>query len=167
MKKKLIIAVIGLDYVGLPLANAFARKYSVIGYDKNKNKIIQYKNGKDLTSELGNKLISTSKIFFTNNEEEIRNANVYIISVPTPIDENNNPFIEDTIEDTKLVGRMIKKGDLIIYESTFYPGMTREKCVPILEKMSNMVQRDNFYIGYSPERINPGDKIHKLENIKK
>lgn len=166
-KDDLEIAIIGLGYVGLPLANAFSKKYKVIGFDKNQYKINQYKQGIDLTNEIGNKELKDSKVFFTSNEKEIANANIYIISVPTPIDANKQPYIEDTINATKLVGSVLKKGDLVIYESTFYPGMTEEKCIPMLEQISNMKQYKNFYVGYSPERINPGDKEHNLENIVK
>ena len=161
------VAVIGLGYVGLPLANAFSKFYKVIGFDTSIEKINKYKLGIDITNELGNDELKNSTIFFTNNEEDIKNANVYIIAVPTPIDSKQQPYIEDTLNATKLVGKLLKKGDLVIYESTFYPGMTEEKCIPILEQISKMKQSKNFYVGYSPERINPGDKTHKLENITK
>ena len=167
MKDNIEVAVIGLGYVGLPLANAFSKVYKVIGFDTNANKINKYKLGIDITNEIGNEKLKNSTIFFTNNENDIKNANVYIIAVPTPIDLERQPYIKDTMNATKLVGKMLKKGDLVIYESTFYPGMTEEKCIPLLEQISNMKQSKNFYVGYSPERINPGDKKHKLENITK
>lgn len=168
MKKDNIeVAVIGLGYVGLPLARAFSKVYKVIGFDTNIEKINKYKLGIDITNEIGNEKLKNSTIFFTNNEMDIKNANVYIIAVPTPIDSKQQPYIDDTINATKLVGKLLKKGDLVIYESTFYPGMTEEKYIPLLEQISNMKQAENFYVGYSPERINPGDKEHKLENIAK
>ena len=166
-KDNLIIAIIGLGYVGLPLANAFSKKYKVIGFDKNENKIRNYKNGIDITKEIGNRELSKSNIIFTSNKNDIKDANVYIIAVPTPIDVSNKPYIQDTLDATELVGSVLKKGDMVIYESTFYPGLTEEECIPLLEKKSNMIQKENFYVGYSPERINPGDKMHKLENITK
>ncbi len=167
MKDNLTIAVIGLGYVGLPLAQAFSKKYKVIGFDKNEEKIKLYKKGIDITNEIGNSKIRKSKIIFSSNTENLINANIFIVAVPTPIDSNNMPYISDTIEATKMIGQILKKGDIVIYESTFYPGMTEEICVPILEKYSNMKQKENFFIGYSPERINPGDRRHKLKNITK
>lgn len=167
MKDNLTIAVIGLGYVGLPLASAFARKYKVIGFDKNIEKINMYKRGIDVTHEIGNQKIKKSKIIFSSDEKDLVHANVYIIAVPTPIDSNKAPYISDTIKATKTIGNVLKKGDLVVYESTFYPGMTEEICIPLLEEVSNMNQKGNFYVGYSPERINPGDKKHKLENITK
>lgn len=167
MKNNLTIAVIGLGYVGLPLANAFARKYNVIGFDKNIEKINMYKSGIDITNEIGDHKIKKSKIIFSADEKDLVNANVYIIAVPTPIDSNNIPYISDTVEATKMIGNVLKRGDIVVYESTFYPGMTEEICIPLLEKFSDMNQKGNFYVGYSPERINPGDKEHKLDNITK
>ena len=167
MKNNLTIAVIGLGYVGLPLANAFARKYNVIGFDKNIEKINMYKSGIDITNEIGDHKIKKSKIIFSADEKDLVNANVYIIAVPTPIDSNNIPYISDTVEATKMIGNVLKRGDIVVYESTFYPGMTEEICIPLLEKFSDMNHKGNFYVGYSPERINPGDKEHKLDNITK
>ena len=136
MKDNLTIAVIGLGYVGLPLAQAFSEKYKVIGFDKNEEKIKLYKKGIDITNEIGNSKIRKSKIIFSSNTEDLINANIFIVAVPTPIDSNNMPYISDTIEATKMIGQILKKGDMVIYESTFYPGMTEEICVPILEKYS-------------------------------
>lgn len=167
MKSDIKIAVIGLGYVGLPLAIAFSKFYDVIGFDKNSQKIESYKNGFDVTNEIGNEAISNSRIMFTANEKNLSNANIYIIAVPTPIDNNNNPYIEDTLKATTMIAKYLKKGDLVVYESTFYPGLTEEKCIPILELVSKMKQEGNFFVGYSPERINPGDKVHRLENITK
>ncbi len=158
MKSDIKIAVIGLGYVGLPLAIAFSKFYDVIGFDK---------NGFDVTNEIGNEEISNSRIMFTSNEKDLSNANIYIIAVPTPIDNNNNPYIEDTLKVTTMIAKYLKRGDLVVYESTFYPGLTEEKCIPTLEYVSKMKQEGNFFVGYSPERINPGDKVHRLENITK
>lgn len=161
------VVVIGLGYVGLPLAILFAKKYETYGFDINDKKIEKYKKGIDITKEVGNKALKDTKLIFTNDEEIIKKANYIIITVPTPVDNNNCPDLSFIKSATEIVGRNIKKGSTIIYESTVYPGTTEEICVPILENISKMKLNKDFFVGYSPERINPGDKKHKLENINK
>lgn len=160
------IAVVGLGYVGLPLAVAFSKKYNVIGFDINQSKIESYKNGIDLTNEVGNEL-KKSKIQFTSDETELKNADFIVIAVPTPINHFKKLDFFPLESASKIVGKNLKKGCIVVYESTVYPGATEEICIPILEKYSNMKCGIDFKVGYSPERINPGDKIHKVENILK
>ena len=160
------IAIIGLGYVGLPLAVEFGKKYSCLGYDINESRIHELNNGIDKTLELNNIDIKKSKYLkFTSNEEDLKKSNIYIITVPTPIDNNNNPDISFLIKASEMVGRLLQKNDIVIYESTVYPGCTEEDCVPALEKESNLVYNKDFFCGYSPERINPGDKEHTLPKI--
>lgn len=169
------IAIIGLGYVGLPLAVEFAKKYQVIGFDINKNRIDELISGKDYTLEIEHKdlldvLVDDSSqkgLFLTKNPEQLIGATVYIVTVPTPIDANKKPDLGPLYRASKTVGGLIKKGDVVIYESTVYPGATEEECVPILEKQSNLIYNTDFYVGYSPERINPGDKERTLSKILK
>ena len=166
--KNIKLAVIGLGYVGLPLALAFAKKKEVIGYDISKKRIKELKTGHDFNLEFTKKeLKSSKKLKFTCNQNDLQFVNCFIISVPTPIDKFKNPDLRPLIQASKMVGGFVKKGDLIIYESTVYPGCTEEKCIPLLEAVSGLKFNKDFFCGYSPERINPGDKIHTISNIKK
>ena len=161
------VIIIGLGYVGLPIAISFSKKYDTYGFDTNETKIQKYKEGIDLTGEVGNDELKNTHLHFTSNSEDIKNADVIIIAVPTPIDNNNKPNLNDLKNATSMVANNLKKGSIIIYESTVYPGTTEEICVPIIEKGSGYTYNKDFFVGYSPERINPGDKEHKFENIKK
>ena len=166
--KSLKIAIIGLGYVGLPLALEFGKKRKVIGFDINLNRIKELKLGLDKNLEFEKKeIIRAKKLNFTNNENDLRLANCFIITVPTPIDNLNRPDLRPLLHASKLVSKYIRKGSIIIYESTVYPGCIEEKCVPILEKISDLKYNKSFFCGYSPERINPGDKKHTIANIKK
>jgi UDP-N-acetyl-D-galactosamine dehydrogenase len=157
--KKIKLAVIGLGYVGLPLALEFAKKRQVLGFDISKKRINELKIGIDKNLEIQKKnLLVKKKIKFTNNQKALESANCFIITVPTPIDKFKKPDLKPLLNASKIVGKVIKKKDLIIYESTVYPGCIEEKCVPILEKFSNLKFNYDFFCGYSPERINPGDK---------
>ncbi|SFQ51377.1 nucleotide sugar dehydrogenase [Parafilimonas terrae] len=170
------IAVIGLGYVGLPLALEFAKHFAVTGFDINSQRIAELSEGKDRTLEAepgvlqavlkqGNN--NSKGIYFTNALADIKAANIYIITVPTPVDRYNAPDLSYLLQASEMTGRVLKPGDTVIYESTVYPGCTEEECVPVLEKASGLVFNKDFYVGYSPERINPGDKVNKLVNIKK
>ena len=164
------ISIIGLGYVGLPLAVEFSKKYKVIGFDINNNRIEELKKGIDKTLEVEEKELKEAiknGLEFTSNLEDIKKANVYIVTVPTPIDKHKNPDLRPLIMASRSVGRVLKKGDIVIYESTVYPGCTEEICVPELERESGLKFNKDFFVGYSPERINPGDKAHRLTNIKK
>ncbi len=171
------IAVIGLGYVGLPLAVEYGKKYRVIGFDINKERVAELQRGEDKTLEadlVGMRQAvelfnSTGKVglTFSSDTEELRQANTYIVTVPTPIDQFNNPDLTPLLKASEMLGKVIKKGDIIIYESTVYPGCTEEDCVPVLEKFSGLRFNQDFFCGYSPERINPGDKINTLTKIKK
>ena len=170
------IAIIGLGYVGLPLARLFATKYPVVGFDINKERVSELRSGVDSTLEVDNEtlqsvLVSDSSnsngLFCTNQIDEIKDCNYYIITVPTPVDNNNRPILTPLIKASETVGTELKKGDIVIYESTVYPGATEEDCVPVLEKISGFKFNRDFYVGYSPERINPGDKEHTVEKILK
>ena len=165
--RNLIIGVVGLGYVGLPLAVSFAKKYNVIGFDINKSKIEKYMNGMDVTGEIGNEELKQTNISFTNNEKELNKADFIIVAVPTPIDNHKKPDLTPVIGSSEIVGRNLKKGAVVIYESTVYPGLTEEICMPILEEQSKMKCGTDFKIAYSPERINPGDKVHRFETITK
>ncbi len=174
MNKK--IAVIGLGYVGLPLAQLFATKYQVIGYDIDENRISELRQGTDRTLE-----IETSKLkkvlvqkpseqtglFCTNKLVDIASCNYYIVTVPTPVDAANKPVLSHLLDSSRAVGKVLKKGDVVIFESTVYPGATEEECVPILEKTSGLSYNIDFFVGYSPERINPGDNKHTIDKILK
>lgn len=168
MKDKIKVAVIGLGYVGLPLAIEIGKKYLTKGYDVNKKRIAELKKNKDSTKELtSNHIKKSKKIKFTDNVNDIKFCNFYIIAVPTPIDKKKKPNLMMLKSATKMVATMLKKKDIVVYESTVYPGLTEEFCVPILEKNSKLKVNKHFSVGYSPERINVGDKKHTLTNIKK
>lgn len=159
------IAVIGLGYVGMPIAVAFAKKVNVIGYDLNEKKINLYKSGIDPTNEVGNDGIKSTSVEFTTDEKRIQDAKFIIVAVPTPVNTDHTPDLTPVIGASEIVGRNITKGSVVVYESTVYPGCTEDVCIPILERESGLKCGIDFKIGYSPERINPGDKIHRLENI--
>lgn len=159
------IAVIGLGYVGMPIAVAFAKKVNVIGYDLNEEKINLYKSGIDPTKEVGNDGIKSTSVEFTADEKRIQDAKFIIVAVPTPVNTDHTPDLTPVIGASEIVGRNIPKGSVVVYESTVYPGCTEDVCIPILERESGLKCGIDFKIGYSPERINPGDKIHRLENI--
>ena len=166
--KDLRLAIVGLGYAGLPLALEFAKKKLVIGFDIYEKRINELNSGIDKNLEFNKKeLQSSKKINFTTNEEDLKSANCFIITVPTPIDEFKKPDLKPLLNASEMIGKIIKQGDLIIYESTVYPGCVEEICVPILEKFSKLTFNQNFFCGYSPERINPGDKEHTISNIKK
>lgn len=164
-KKKL--SLIGLGYVGMPIAVAFARKADVIGFDLNPQKISLYKSGIDPTKEVGNEAIRSTTVCFTADESELKKARFHIVAVPTPVNEDHTPDLEPVEGASAILGRNLTKGSIVVFESTVYPGVTEEICVPILEKESGLKCGVDFKIGYSPERINPGDKVHRLETIKK
>lgn len=161
------IAVIGLGYVGMPLAVAFAKKANVIGFDVNKGKIEKYLKGIDPTGEVGNEEIMNTTVHFTSNEEELKKAKFYIVAVPTPINTDKTPDLDPVEGVSRVVGRNLVKGSIVVYESTVYPGVTEDVCIPILEKESGLKCGVDFKVGYSPERINPGDKVHTLSKIRK
>ena len=167
MKKK--IAIIGLGYVGLPLAVAFSKKFEVIGFDINQDRIQELKSGHDRTLEIEDHLLSSAlnNLSYSFNIQDIKDCNIYIITVPTPIDTANRPNLTPLINSSKTVGSVLKRGDIVIYESTVYPGVTEDVCVPELEKSSGLKFNKDFFCGYSPERVNPGDKVNTLEKIKK
>lgn len=165
------ICVIGLGYVGLPLARLFSTKFKTIGFDKNQTRVDALNAGKDTTLEVSDELLQEAieKHGFrcTTNIEEIKESNFYVVAVPTPVDENNRPDLRPLIGASQTVGQVIKKGDIVVYESTVYPGVTEEECLPVVEQVSGLIFNKDFYAGYSPERINPGDKEHTVEKIKK
>lgn len=165
--KKENLSVIGLGYVGMPLAIAFANKVNVIGFDVNKEKIALYKQGIDVTNEVGNKALKETTALMTCDEAKLKEAKFHIIAVPTPINDDKTPDLRPIIGASTILGRNLTKGSIVVYESTVYPGVTEEVCIPILEEESNMKCGVDFKVGYSPERINPGDKLHRLENITK
>lgn len=168
MKNK--ICVIGLGYVGLPLAHAFSEKYPVVGFDIAQWRIDELRNGHDRTLELDKTQLQealTNGMTFTLNIDDIRDCNIYIVTVPTPIDKHKKPDLAPLIKASETIGKVLKKDDIVIYESTVYPGATEEECVPVLEKFSGLKFNTDFYCGYSPERINPGDKEHTVTKIKK
>ena len=167
-KNNITISIIGLGYVGLPLAVEFSKKYKVIGFDKNISRIEELNRCIDRTGEIKNKKDLNSKnLIFTKKKSDIKKANIYIITVPTPVNQKKLPDLRLIKEASNLVGKYLKKNDVVIYESTVYPGTTEEICVPILKKNSGLVFNKDFYCGYSPERMNPGDKAHNVTNIKK
>lgn len=161
------ISLIGLGYVGMPIAVAFSKKAKVIGFDLNKEKIELYKSGIDPTLEVGNDVISNCSVEFTSDEMKLQEAKFHIVAVPTPVNLDHTPNLAPVIGASEIVGRNLVKGSIVVFESTVYPGVTEDVCVPILEKFSGLRCGVDFKVGYSPERINPGDKIHRLENIKK
>lgn len=159
------ISVVGLGYVGMPLAVAFADKIDVIGFDINKSKIEQYKAGHDITNEVGDERLKHTTVHFTSDESELRKVKFHIVAVPTPTNDDTSPDLRPVIGAAKTVGRNLTKGSIVVFESTVYPGVTEEVCVPVLEKESGLRCGMDFKIGYSPERINPGDKIHTVDKI--
>ena len=161
------IAVVGLGYVGMPIAVEFAKHVDVIGFDINKSKIEAYQMGTDPTQEVGDLGIKESSVFWTHDETKLKNAKFIIVAVPTPVNDDTTPDLSPVISSSEIVGRNLSKGSIVVYESTVYPGVTEEVCVPILEKESGLKCGVDFKVGYSPERINPGDKIHRLTTIKK
>ncbi|VAW24132.1 UDP-glucose 6-dehydrogenase [hydrothermal vent metagenome] len=176
MEKEIKIAIIGLGYVGLPLARLFATKYAVIGFDINKKRVEELKKGIDTTLEIENEMLqkvlvkAPSKVkglYCTTSIQDIEECDYYIITVPTPVDSNNKPDLTPLVKSSETVGKVLKKGAIVIYESTVFPGATEEICIPILEKESGLTFNKDFFAGYSPERINPGDKKHTVEKILK
>lgn len=167
VSKKAKIGVIGLGYVGLPLAMAFAHKASVIGFDINEDHLNVMRGGKDPCRELDDSVFENADILFTSSLDDLAKAHFYIVAVPTPIDKNNKPDLKPLLGATQSVGKVLKKGDYVVYESTVYPGCTEEDCVPLLEKLSGLKAGTDFKFGYSPERINPGEKVHTLEKTLK
>lgn len=178
--KKHKIAIIGLGYVGLPLARLFATKYPVVGFDINQRRVNQLNNGHDDTLEVEDDIlqsvlmdenpVSSHKdrgLFCSYRLEEINDCNIFIVTVPTPVDKNNRPILTPLVKSSESVAKVLKKDDIVIYESTVYPGATEDECVPILEQQSGLKFNEDFYVGYSPERINPGDKLHTVEKILK
>lgn len=173
------IGVIGLGYVGLPLARLFATKYAVVGFDINQTRIVELNSGKDSTLEVEDEVLqpvlvkenpfsSSSKgLLCSSDLEDIKEANIYIVTVPTPVDKHNRPDLTPLYKASETVGKVLKKGDIVIYESTVYPGVTEEECIPVLEKVSGLKFNEDFFAGYSPERINPGDKERTVEKILK
>ena len=165
VKKEAKIAVIGLGYVGLPIALAFGKKVPVIGFDISKYKVEMLKTGKDPAKEMTDADFKGSEITFTDSEEDLKQANFFIVAVPTPVDEHNVPDLRPVKGASEVIGRALKKGDYVVFESTVYPGCTEEDCVPIIERLSGLKMGVDFKLGYSPERINPGDKQHTLQNV--
>ena len=173
------IAVIGLGYVGLPLARLFATKYPVIGFDVNQQRVNEINQGIDRTLEVEEKILKsalvsenpvaagTNGLFCSFNPEDIKSCNFYVITVPTPVDKNNRPDLTPLVKASETVGRVISKGDIVVYESTVYPGATEDDCIPVIERISGLKYNVDFFAGYSPERINPGDKEHTVEKIRK
>lgn len=162
------ISVVGLGYVGMPIAVAFAAKgLSVIGFDLNQAKIALYQSGIDPTNEVGNEVIRNTTVIFTSDETKLRDAKFHIVAVPTPVNTDHTPDLSPVIGASRIVGRNLTRGSIVVYESTVYPGVTEDVCVPILERESGMKCGTDFKVGYSPERINPGDRVHRLENIRK
>lgn len=166
-ERKEKISVVGLGYVGMPLAVAFAKSAAVIGFDLNDEKIRLYKNGIDPTEEVGNAAIKETSVEFTSNPERLKEAKFHIVAVPTPVNHDHTPNLSPVESASRIVGQNLTKGSVVVFESTVYPGVTEYICVPILEKESGLKCGVDFKVGYSPERINPGDKIHRLENITK
>lgn len=170
------LGIIGLGYVGLPLAVEFAKKYKVIGYDINVNRINELKSGIDHTLEIDAEQLNAvitpvcttaTGLYVTDEVEKLRQCSIYIVTVPTPVDKNNRPDLSPLINASRVVGKVLKKDDIVVYESTVYPGVTEDECMPILEKVSGLTYNIDFFAGYSPERINPGDKLHTVSKIRK
>lgn len=170
------IGIVGLGYVGLPLARLFATKYSTVGFDINQKRIDELRAGKDVTLEIDQDTLSSvlvtatdggAGLFCSSNLKDLTECNFYIITVPTPVDRNNRPVLTPLIKASETIGAVLKKGDIVVYESTVYPGATEEDCVPVLERVSGLKFNEDFYVGYSPERINPGDKLHTVDKILK
>lgn len=167
LRKEEKLALVGLGYVGMPIAVAFSRKIDVIGFDLNREKIALYRSGVDPTNEVGNEAISQCAVDFTADEARLREAKFFIVAVPTPVNDDHTPDLTPVEGASRVVGRNMQKGSIVVFESTVYPGVTEDICVPILEKESGLKCGVDFKIGYSPERINPGDKVHRLETITK
>ena len=169
--KKIKIAVIGLGYVGLPLARLFSTKYQTVGFDMNQRRVDELMKGHDSTLEVPDELlqeaITKNGFVCTTDLEKIRECNFYVVAVPTPVDENNRPDLKPLWGASETVGKVISRGDVVVYESTVYPGVTEEECLPVVEKVSGLKFNEDFFAGYSPERIKPGDKLHTVEKIKK
>ena len=170
------IAVVGLGYVGLPLARLFATKYSVVGFDINQARIDELNSGVDSTLEIEPELLQSvltkdanaaTGLLCSTNLDDIKDCNYYVVTVPTPVDKNNRPDLTPLYKSSETVGKVLQKGDIVIYESTVYPGVTEDECVPVLERVSGLKFNVDFFAGYSPERINPGDKLHTVEKILK
>ncbi len=162
------LAIVGLGYVGLPLAVEFGKKMDVLGFDINQQRVEELKSGKDGTLEVSeSELAEASKLKYSNQVDDLISSNVYIVTVPTPIDKNKRPDLSPLISASRMLGKVIRKGDVVIYESTVYPGATEEDCIPIIEEISGLTFNTDFFAGYSPERINPGDKEHRVTTIKK
>ncbi len=161
------LSLVGLGYVGMPIAVAFAKKIKVVGFDLNEKKIELYKNGIDPTNEVGNEVIANTSVEFTADSEKLREAKFHIVAVPTPVNDDHTPDLTPVEGASRILGQNLVKGSVVVFESTVYPGVTEEVCVPILEKESGLKCGVDFKIGYSPERINPGDKVHRLETITK
>ncbi len=161
------LSLVGLGYVGMPIAVAFAKKVKVIGYDLSSEKIALYKSGIDPTNEVGNDVIKNTSVFFTDDETHLKEALFHIVAVPTPVNDDHTPDLSPVEGACRVVGRNLQKGSIVVFESTVYPGVTEDICVPILEKESGLICGRDFKVGYSPERINPGDKVHRLESITK
>lgn len=179
MEKQYKIAVIGLGYVGLPLARLFATQYPVVGFDINQNRIDELRSGTDSTLEVESDVLKSVLVdrnpfngnengFFASSDiQDIKDANIYVVTVPTPVDKHNRPDLTPLYKSSETVAKVLSKGDIVIYESTVYPGVTEEECIPVLERVSGMKFNEDFFAGYSPERINPGDKEHTVEKILK
>lgn len=161
------LSVVGLGYVGMPIAVAFSESVNVVGFDLNKEKVELYKSGIDPTNEVGDETIKKCKVEFTADENKLKEAKFHIVAVPTPVNLDHTPDLTPVIGASEIVGKNLTKGSIVVFESTVYPGVTEEVCVPILEKESGLKCGEDFKVGYSPERINPGDKVHRLENIRK
>ena len=161
------LALVGLGYVGMPIAVEFAKHVKVIGFNHNERRILQYKSGIDPTNEVGNEVISTTTVDFTSDEKRLSEAKFIIVAVPTPVKSDNNPDLEPVENASRIVGRNMVPGSIVVYESTVYPGVTEDVCIPILESESGLTCGVDFKVGYSPERINPGDRVHTLTNIRK
>lgn len=166
-EKKEKISVIGLGYVGLPLAIEFAKKYDVVGYDINEEKLDMYRKGVDVTDEVGDEAVKNTTMTFTSNEKDLQSCKFHVVAVPTPINLDKTPNLDPVTSATETVARNMAKGSIVVYESTVYPGTTEEICIPILEEVSGMKCGEGFKVGYSPERINPGDKVNTLTKITK
>ena len=162
------LALVGLGYVGMPIALAFAKEgINVIGFDLNDAKIKTYQSGVDPTNEVGDEAIKNTTVHFTSDENKLDEAKFYIVAVPTPVNQDHTPDLTPVVGASEIVGRHLTKGSIVVFESTVYPGVTEDVCVPVLEKESGLKCGIDFKVGYSPERINPGDKVHRLENIRK
>lgn len=171
MEKEIKVCVIGLGYVGLPLARLFSTKYPTVGFDMNQNRVNALMQGHDSTLEVSDDLlqdaINNHGFICTTDLDKIRDCNFYVVAVPTPVDDNNRPDLKPLWGASETVGKVISKGDIVVYESTVYPGVTEEECIPVVERVSGLKFNQDFFAGYSPERINPGDKLHTVEKIKK